>query len=197
LCDSVEIPSPLFYELMTFHTALNELMGGGSEPLSAAELTNQWLISSNITPGPLELETFHSWLELEFLCIPVPICFTIKPVSLDKCRKIFRRFNVLFVSSEHNNPNTALLTKGQNLRFRALHDWHHIKVNSDSTLTGEIIAFNEAKRTAPAFIHWILFSEIVMQAAVKVHSGVFPAQKLVKHPKFWPARRPTNHRRAK
>ena len=182
---------------MNFHTAFNELMGGAAEPFSAAELTNQWAISSNITPGPLELETFHSWLELEFFCIPVPVCFTVKPVSLDKCKKIFRRFNVLFISSEHNQPNTALFTKGQNLRFRALHDWHHIRANSDSTLIGEIIAFKEAKRTAPAFIHWILFSEIVMQAAVKIHTGNFPAQKLVKHPKFWPARRPAKHGGAK
>lgn len=174
---------------MAFHTAFNELMGGAVEPPSAAELTNQWFIASNITPGPLELETFHAWLELEFFCIPVPICFTAKPVSLDKCKRIFKRFNILFISSEHNEPNIAILSKSQNLRFRALHDWHHVRAKSDSTLTGEIIAFNEAKKTAPAFIHWILFSEIVMQAAVTIHTGSFPEQKLVKHPSFWPARR--------
>jgi hypothetical protein len=172
---------------MKFHDAFNGLMDE-AEP-SAAELANQWAISSNVILSPLELETFHSWLELEFFCIPVPVCFTAKPVSLDKCKKIFKRFNVLFISSEHNEPNTALFTKGQNLQFRALHDWHHIKANSDSTLNGEIIAFKEAKKTASAFIHWLLFSEIVMQAAVKIHTGFFPVQKLVKHVELFPIKR--------
>jgi len=148
-------------------------------PRDAATIAEQWLKAPNKSPGPLELETFHSWLELEFFCIPVPLYFTIKPVSLDKCKKIFRRFNLLFVSSEHNNPNTALLTKGQNLRFRALHDWHHIMADSDASFEGECIAFNQAIKTAPKFIHWILFSEIIGQAAVAIVTGKFSAQKLV------------------
>jgi len=172
---------------MTFHDAFNGLMGE-ADP-SAAELADQWSISSNVTPSSLELEIFHSWLELEFFCIPVAVYFTAKPVSLDKCKKIFKRFNVLFISSEHNEPNTALLTKGQNLRFRALHDWHHIRASADSTLPGEIIAFREAKKTAPAFIHWLLFSEIVMQAAVRIHTGSFPVQKLVKHVELFPIKK--------
>ncbi len=164
---------------------------------SLPDLAKLWSISPNAIPTPLELDCFHTWLDLEYFCIPAPVCFTAKPVSLDKCKQIFKRFNVLFVSSEHNEPNTRLFTKVQNLRFRALHDWHHIQANADATLTGEVIAFYEARKTAPAFIHWILFSEIVLQAAVAIHTGSFPEQKLVKHPELCRTYQFTGNRGAK
>lgn len=148
-------------------------------PRDAATIAEQWLNAPSRIPGAAELEVFHRWLDREFINIPPFVVFTPKPVSLDRCKKIVKRCDTLFVTSQHNSPNCALFTERQNLQFRALHDWHHILAGSDASFEGECISFNQAIKTAPKFIHWILFSEIIGQAAVAIVTGKFPAQKLV------------------
>ena len=41
-------------------------------------------------------------------------------------------------------------------------------------------AFTAASESAPESIRWILFSEIVLQAAAMIHTGQFQRQKLIR-----------------
>jgi hypothetical protein len=45
---------------------------------------------------------------------------------------------------------------------------------------GEILTYFIAQKSAPVAIHWLLFSEIILQAATAIHTGKFAPQKLVK-----------------
>lgn len=91
----------------------------------------------------------------------------------------YQQFRELRISTA-NNSSHPVWTPNQNLMFRAIHDWHHIKTGDGFDMLGEIQAYCEAVKTAPQSIHWILFSEIVLQAAVAIHTGAFPSQKLVR-----------------
>jgi ubiquinone biosynthesis protein Coq4 len=85
---------------------------------------------------------------------------------------------VLFVSIE--SISHPFLTDVENALFRAVHDWHHILMDADSTLNGEIATFKHACTTAPREIWWMLRSEIVLQAAACIATGEFQPQKLVR-----------------
>ena len=67
-----------------------------------------------------------------------------------------------------------------NKMFRAVHDWDHIQHGCGFDLGGETQAFTATAATAPDSIRWILYSEIVLQAAAAIHTGEFQRQKLVK-----------------
>ena len=84
----------------------------------------------------------------------------------------------LLVSTAHNfHPHWMPL---QNKMFRAVHDWDHIHNGCGYDLAGETAAYEAAMTTAPESIRWILYSEIVLQAAAAIHTGSFQRQKLVR-----------------
>jgi hypothetical protein len=85
---------------------------------------------------------------------------------------------MLNVSTANNTH--PFLTPAQNVKFRAIHDWHHIEISRDDSLEGEHATYCHAASIAPRDIGWILFSEIVLQAAAAIHFGDFQPQKLVK-----------------
>jgi len=84
----------------------------------------------------------------------------------------------LVVSTAYNE--NSVWSKDLNAKFRAVHDWDHVKGGFGFDWTGEATAAGYAIATAPESIHWILWSEIALQAAVVTLTGSFPAQKLVK-----------------
>jgi hypothetical protein len=85
---------------------------------------------------------------------------------------------VLLVSDAHSEH--PFLSVADNVRFRAVHDWHHISLNAGFCMAGELATFKQALMTAPKSIWWILFSEIVLQAAACIHTGEFQPQKIVR-----------------
>ena len=84
----------------------------------------------------------------------------------------------LVISTAFNHH--PFLSYWENSQFRAVHDWHHVTSGADSTFKGELAAYQQAISTAPKEIWWILFSEIVLQAATAIATGEFAAQKLVR-----------------
>jgi len=99
-------------------------------------------------------------------------------IPLPEMLQRWEHSGVLFISVE--SISHPFLTDIENALFRAVHDWHHIVVNADSTLNGEILAFEHACSTAPSEIWWMLRSEIVLQAAACIATGEFQPQKLVR-----------------
>ena len=82
------------------------------------------------------------------------------------------------ISVAHNeHPH---LSFNENAKFRAVHDWHHIIGGADDSMGGEVLTYYIAQESAPVAIHWLLFSEIILQAATATHTRKFPTQKLVK-----------------
>lgn len=128
-------------------------------------------------PTSYEKILFDLWLNWQFDSIPLPVRFTDDEVSPELLIDTYIRTGDLLISSANNQ---SVWTHAQNLMFRAVHDWHHIKAKAKFDLIGEIQAYGEAVKTAPESIHWIFFSEIVLQAATAIHTGTFPVQKLVK-----------------
>jgi len=131
-------------------------------------------------PTPVELLTLNDWIESEFTAIPCAVKFWTGDISLAECKAEFRNSATLNVSTAHNSH--PYLTKSANAKFRAVHDWQHIVLSADDSFNGEFATW--WNNNAPESIQWILFSEIVLQAAAAIYSGEFPTQKLVKYSDF-------------
>jgi hypothetical protein len=129
-------------------------------------------------PSQAEIDQLVDFINAEFKRIPCPVIFVDHDIDLPDTMAHLCDHGVLLISTAHNHH--PYLTCEQNARFRAIHDHHHAEIGADSTLGGEIKAFNHARKHAPKSIHWLLFSEIVLQAAACIHNGEFQPQKLVK-----------------
>ena len=131
-------------------------------------------------PTGAELLALNAWIESEFSAIPCGVKFWTGDISLAECKAEFRKSATLNVSTAHNfHP---YLSKSANAKFRAIHDWQHIVLSADDSFEGEFSTW--WNNNAPESIQWILFSEIVLQAAAAIDSGEFPTQKLVKYSDF-------------
>jgi hypothetical protein len=144
----------------------------------ASTLAPIYTHGSHTEPTSWEKDTLITWLYNEYVKI-CAINYVDREVSPEKMTNYHQQFGVLLISEANNDPH-PVWKPHQNLAFRAVHDWHHIKTGAGFDMLGEIQTYHEAIKTAPPSIHWILFSEIVLQAAVAIHTGAFPAQKLVK-----------------
>lgn len=131
-----------------------------------------------VTPSSSALAAFTAWIDSEFHAIPCEVHFWTGDISLAECTATFAKCGTLNVSTANNSH--PFLTEHQNARFRAVHDWHHIETGADDSLEGEHSTYCHAASIAPPSIGWILFSEIVLQAAASIYFKEFQAQKLVK-----------------
>jgi len=89
-------------------------------------------------------------------------------------------FSEILVSSDNNNSD--LLPGEYNLWFRAWHDATHYAFSQEFTFAGEaVVACIQAQQTGSRLFQKILFSEVVLHAAVYFHTGDFAPgqQKLV------------------
>jgi hypothetical protein len=125
-----------------------------------------------------ELTALRRWISSEFWRLPCPVDFIETDLDLDQTIIVYQNTGILPISVLNNTH--PYLSFADNARFRAIHDYHHIASGADSTMRGEIKAFRHACKTAPKSIYWLLFSEIVLQAAACIHSGEFQAQKTVR-----------------
>jgi len=142
-----------------------------------AALANFYLLSPATEPSEIELCLFRGWLRSEWDRIPAKVKTTPAELTLKQAWKQYISTGDLWVSSAHNSH--PYLSWVENLMFRAVHDWHHIKIGADDTLLGEMKTYTYARSTAPESIWWILRSEIILQAAACIHSGQHQPQKLV------------------
>ena len=143
-----------------------------------AELANTYIQSPAAKPSALELENLRLWIGAQYRALPVPVRFTAQELTLAQAAQLYIHRGLLLVSTAHSEH--PWLSRLDNARFRAIHDWHHVIGGLDDSLTGEIGTYQIAKSTAPQGIWWILFSEIVLQAAACIHTGRFQQQKLVR-----------------
>lgn len=146
--------------------------------VTTASLAQTYLTSPAAVPTETELAMLRRWIRQQWLAIPVGVRFTGGEFSLAQARSAFIRTGELIISTAHNSH--PFLTFTENAMFRAVHDWHHIETGANDTLSGEMIAYEFARSTAPQQIWWMLFSEIVLQAAACLHHGGFQLQKLVR-----------------
>lgn len=147
-------------------------------PSLAAVLAAEYLAAPAAVPTDRELAILRGWIRAEFQRIPVMVRFQESDIELPEMLQRWNESGVLFISTE--SIAHPYLTDVENALFRAVHDWHHIVVDADSTLNGEIATFEHACSTAPNEIHWMLRSEIVLQAAACIATGEFQPQKLVR-----------------
>lgn len=146
----------------------------------------EWYLNgAPMRPTKKERQKFDSWVWSQYKEIPCPVRFTDRQTTLAECKKTFQDCGILRVSIAYNNH--PFWGESTNAMFRAIHDWHHIILNCDDTLDGEIITYLHARESAPDCIGWILRSEIVLQAAACILTGKFQPQKLVWMPSYEPA----------
>jgi hypothetical protein len=143
----------------------------------ARTLANAYLNGSPATPTPLELATFNRWIESAYHRLPVAVEFSPIDSPLADTIKYYRKTGRLIVSTA--NSEHPYISPLQNAMFRAAHDWHHITTGADDSLIGELTTYQLARDSAPRGIHWILRSEIALQAAARIVTGEFHPQKLV------------------
>jgi len=146
------------------------------------KLARAFMDGAAVTPTDRELAMLNAWIEAEFRAIPVPVRFTGADCDLPEMLATLRASGDLLISIAHNSH--PFLEGFTNAKFRAVHDWHHVVTGADSTFAGEFATFEHACKHAPVEIRWILFSEIVLQAAACISTGRFQPQKLVRMPGF-------------
>jgi len=144
------------------------------------KLASVFINGAAVIPTDREIAILNAWIEAEFRAIPVPVCFTAADVDLPQMLATLRSTGDLLISIAHNDH--PFLEGFTNAKFRAVHDWHHVVTGADSTFAGEFATFQHACKSAPAEIQWLLFSEIVLQAAACISTGRFQPQKLVRMP---------------
>lgn len=145
-----------------------------------APLAQAYVTGPDCSPTAAELQTLEAWIAREFSAIPCAVKFWTGDITLAECKAEFTRSGVLNISTAHNQH--PYLSKSANAKFRAIHDWAHMELGADDSFNGEFTTwwYNEA----PESIQWILFSEIVLQAAAAIYFGKFQPQKLVKYSDF-------------
>ena len=144
---------------------------------TAATLAAHYIRTKGTRPTSDEYGTFCRWVNIRFQRIAAKVDFTQQEVSPEKMMLHWQLHGRLLVSTAHNvHPHWLPL---QNKWFRAVHDWDHIQSGAGFDLDGETQAYEAAMETAPESIRWILYSEIVLQAAAAIHTGSFQRQKLV------------------
>lgn len=147
-------------------------------PHSAAELADQYLTGTPAEPTEFELALFRSWIAQEYAPLVGSVDYILGDVPPERMLFYYLCHQRLLISVAHNvHP---YLTPTENAWFRAVHDHHHLVSNSGFDLDGEFNTYLHATKTAPAEIHWVLYSEIVLQAATAIHTGEFAEQKLVR-----------------
>lgn len=144
----------------------------------AHTLAAEYLQAPAAVPTDRELAIFRQWIRDEFQAIPAMVHFQDHEIDLPEMLQRWDATGVLVISTA--NSEHPFLSPIENSLFRAVHDWHHIIVEADSTLKGEMLAFEHACSTAPSEIHWMLRSEILLQAAARIATGKFQPQKLVR-----------------
>ena len=149
-----------------------------SAPTLAHTLAAEYLASPAAVPTDRELAILRGWIRAEFQRIPVMVRFEGADIDLPEMLQRWEASGVLFISIE--SISHPFLTDTENALFRAVHDWHHIIASADSTLNGEMATYEHACSTAPSEIHWMLRSEILLQAAAFIATGEFQPQKLVR-----------------
>jgi hypothetical protein len=147
-------------------------------PTITANLASAYIKGAPVSPSHLELRTLKDWIDSQWRNIPAPIRYTPREVTLAAAIAHYFKSGELVISVAHNeHPH---LSYNENAKFRAVHDWHHIIGGADDSMQGEILTYYIAQKCAPVSIHWLLFSEIILQAATATHTGKFPPQKMVK-----------------
>lgn len=84
-----------------------------------------------------------------------------------------KRLKVSELHCEH-----PIFSRKTNIRFRILHDIAHCVINADFSEGGEYETFLHQSKGLSEEITKALYTEIVIQAAYKIHFGTFPVQKL-------------------
>ena len=146
--------------------------------LSTESLAAQYIRGKGCRPSSEEYSAFVNWVLLRFSRIQDRVDFTEQEVSPELMQTHWRLHARLLVSTAHNvHPHWL---PSINARFRAIHDWDHLKGGFGFDMAGEACAAGYAMSTAPESIRWILWSEVALQAAAAIHTGEFQRQKLVK-----------------
>jgi hypothetical protein len=143
-----------------------------------AIIAAQYMTGDPAIPTPAETKAFRGWLADSFRCIAHSVVTTPAEVSPETFLATWQVTGKLLISAANSeHPFWDLET---NVRFRAVHDFHHLMTAGGFGWDGEVATYNYAKTTAPAMIHWILRSEILGQAAAALRTGAFQEQKLVR-----------------
>ena len=145
---------------------------------TAESLAAQYIRTKGSRPSTDEYSAFCEWCNLKFRRIKHLVDFTEQEVSPESMQTHWDLWGRLLVSTAHNTHPFWL--PFMNAQFRAIHDWDHLQYGCGYDLDGEVSAFVAASETAPESIRWILYSEIVLQAAAAIHTGDFQRQKLVR-----------------
>lgn len=147
-------------------------------------------VTRELTGGTLT--ELYNYVESEFShlskIVPVIQCVP-EDVNCDRVRAEYESTGVLLVSSLHDNSELFRLNN-LNLKFRAIHDYHHITKGFQCDFAGEFQSFmahcigiNEdltGAKELSLMARNVLFSEIVLQACFALYFGDFPpVQKVV------------------
>ena len=143
-----------------------------------AKLARLYIESPAVVPSAAELGAFRQWLRAQWLNVPARIVYTKQELNLQTVKRIYLQTGSLLISTANNDH--PYFSFRENAEFRAVHDWHHILAGSDDTMHGEIEAYLVARSTAPQPVWWMLFSEIILQAAAFCACGSYQQQKLVR-----------------
>ncbi|CAD5980729.1 hypothetical protein PCC9214_04696 [Planktothrix tepida] len=152
-----------------------------SSPNYRKRLAIHYLKCKGDTLNRRDQKGFSEWIHHLFLQVPFPVEYIAgQPYqSAAEMTEDVRLTGVLKISTDFNDP--VVLSREDNLLYRAIHDSHHILGGWDFSWEGELAACQYfCSLTNNRLYHRILFSELILQAAAYLYLGDFPQeQKLV------------------
>ena len=143
------------------------------------ELASLYLMGEHVMPTQWEIDQFRVWIFREFHrhALANVLWVTDDDVTPERMLSSWENNSSLVVSAAHSDH--PFLSVTDNVRFRAVHDWHHVKYGHGFDFIGERGTYLTAIKSAPSHIHWLLFSEILLQASACIVTGKFQPQKTV------------------
>ena len=126
-------------------------------------LALQYIQGEAVQPTASEVATLERWINRRFQRIEQLVWFTSDDVSPAEFLQTWEIQGRMLISTAHSEG--LPWTEATNAKFRAVHDWDHLRTGAGFDIDGEVSAYCAAAETAPESILWMLYSEIVLQAA--------------------------------
>lgn len=121
----------------------------------------------------IDLSRYRAITDELYTTIPVTVAAVNHQPYVDvyDMKELVERSGILYISTLHGPPYWSFETT---IKTRAVHDWFaHIMPGNNFSWEGEVAAYKASLPHFPADLHWLVYSEIILQTTqLLIHGDV-------------------------